>query len=271
MAAHVAYDTDKRIIYVTTAPTNGVVTLDAQVDIYSDMKEDWRTDANLGKHKFPLSEPVGGNPITQTKSVSPYYFLKYGWYMRPYEADHTLYIENGYLLIQGGGDPWLKTLGGYTVNVRDSIPADSFALTAQGNITEQDKDDIADKSKDAVWDEPLTGVSHNIPTSAGRRLRQLGDIISAEVVDPSATVISFITDLTQVTDDWYNDQLVRFITGNLIGIVRPILSYNGSTKTITITEDLPFAPDDGSEFDIIPTHIHPIEEIADGVWDKTLP
>jgi len=147
MAAHVAYDTDKRIIYVTTAPTDGVVTLDAQIDIYSDIKEDWRTDVDLAKHKFPLFQPVGGNPITQSKSISPYYFLKFGWVMRPYEADHTLYIENGYLLIDGGGDPWIPTIGGYTVNVRDSIPADSFALTASGNITEQDKLDIANR----VW------------------------------------------------------------------------------------------------------------------------
>jgi len=147
MAAHVAYDTDKRIIYVTTAPTNGVVTLDAAIDIYSDMKEDWRSDVNLGKLKFPLAGPVGGNAVTPTKSIGSYYFLKYGWYMRPYEADHTLYIENGFLLVQGGGDPWLPTIGGYTVNVRDSIPADAFVLTAAGNITEQDKLDIANR----VW------------------------------------------------------------------------------------------------------------------------
>lgn len=29
---------------------------------------------------------------------------------------------------------------------------------------------------DAVWDEILTGATHNIPTSAGRRLRQIADV-----------------------------------------------------------------------------------------------
>ena len=129
MAVHIDYDTDARVIYVTTAPTAEQLTLDVQVDIFSDMKEDWQSDAALNKLKFPLSGPVGGNTIVPgSKLISPYYFLKYNWTMRPYEADHTLYLENGYLLVEGGGDPWKKTLGGYTVNVRDSIPADSYAL-----------------------------------------------------------------------------------------------------------------------------------------------
>ena len=152
MAAHVAYDTDKRIIYVTTAPTNGVVELDVKIDIYSDMKEDWRTDANLGRHKFPLFQPVGGNVIIPgEKAISPYYFLKYGWVMRPYEANHTLYLNNAYLLLDGGGDAWIPTIGAYTVNVRDSIPSDSFTLLTGSGVTEQDKLDIADR----VWEKDL--------------------------------------------------------------------------------------------------------------------
>jgi len=126
VAVHLDYDTDKRIIYVTTAPTAGELILDVRKDIYSDMKEDWRTDATLNKMKFPLFQPVGGNQITGTKKISSYYFLKYEWRCRPYEEDHTLYLENGYLLVEGGGNPWIKTMGGYTVNIRDSIPADAF-------------------------------------------------------------------------------------------------------------------------------------------------
>ena len=131
MAAHIDYDTDKRIIFVTTAPINETLALNGKIDIYSDMKEDWRTNPTLNRLKFPLSEPVGGNTIDPNtgKKISPFYFLKFGWKMRPYEADHTLYIQDSYLLVNGGGDPWIRTLGGYTVNVRDSIPANSFTDT----------------------------------------------------------------------------------------------------------------------------------------------
>jgi len=135
MAAHLDYDTDLRVVYVTTAPTDGVLTLDVQVDIYSDMKEDWKTNAALNKLKFPLLEPVGGNITKPPDKISPFYFFKYGWTIRPYEADHTLYLQNAYLLVDGGGDPWRTTLGAYTVNVRDTVPADAFAIAAGGGAT----------------------------------------------------------------------------------------------------------------------------------------
>jgi len=153
MATHVAYDTDKRIIYVTTAPTNGVVELDVKIDIYSDMKEDWRTDANLNKLKFPLAEPIGGNVTKPGKTISPYYFLRYGWKMRPYEADHTLYLNNAYLLVAGGGEPWVHTIGDHMVNIRDTVPSDSITtiVVSGSGVTEQDKLDIADK----VWEKEL--------------------------------------------------------------------------------------------------------------------
>lgn len=172
MAVHLNYDTDKRVIYVITAPTNGVVTLNAKVDIYSDMKEDWKTSAALNKLLFPLFLPVGGNLINPTKKISPYYFLKYGWRMRPYEADHTLYIEDGYLLVDGGGDPWIKTIGGYTVNVRDSVPADSFTeivITGSGMSQEEhDKLFSLDTSNlDVLVSTRLATASYVAPDNQG--------------------------------------------------------------------------------------------------------
>lgn len=121
---------------------------------------------------------------------------------------------------------------------------------------------------DAVWDETLTGVTHNIPTSSGRRLRELGTVVSASVDDPAATLDSFITTLTETRDDFYNDQLIRFTSGNLEGYVRPILSYNGTTKTLVVAESMIEAPDNGSDFDLIPTHVHPIEQIASATWEE---
>jgi len=124
---------------------------------------------------------------------------------------------------------------------------------------------------DDVWDETLTGATHNIQASSGRRLRQLGDVISGTIDDPATTVDTFITTLTEARDDFYNDQLIRFTSGNLEGYVRPILSYDGTTKTIVVAEPMIEAPDNGSDFDLIPTHVHPLEQIADAVWNKTLP
>jgi len=166
------------------------------------------------------------------------------------------------LLIAGGGDPWNTTLGGYTVNVRDSIPADAYAIGGASTPA-----DVAD----AVWDEILTGATHNVPASAGRRLRQLGDVVSGAVVaDSGNSTLQFVTDLTEARDDFYNDQLVRFTTGNLLGYAAPILDYDGTNKIITVDEPMVDIPDDGIEFDILPTHIHPISQIVDGFYEEVI-
>jgi hypothetical protein len=177
---------------------------------------------------------------------------------------------SGYTRIYGGkivgglNDQPMKATGtGGDITVLES-PVDGLTVTSGSGVTEQDKLDIADR----VWDEVLTGVTHNVPASAGRRLRQLGDVVSGTVVaDSSNTNTQFVTNLTEARDDFYNDQLVRFTTGNLSGHAAPILDYDGTNKIIIVDEPMVDAPDDGIEFDIIPTHIHPIEQIVDGVWD----
>lgn len=179
MATNISYDTDKRIIYVTTSPVNGELTLDVKVDIYSDMKEDWQSNDALNKLKFPLSEPVGGNLTKPPTRISPYYFLKYGWTMRPQESDHTLYLENGYLLVAGGGDPWVKTIGGYTVNIRDVVPTDSFTTPSEGGgtITEEDMDAIVAKVWNAIMANYLT------PGSTGAKLNEDASITEQDKDD----------------------------------------------------------------------------------------
>lgn len=162
MSIYLGYEIDAKIIYVTLAPVDGKVTLNAQVDIYSDMKEDWLTNPTLNKLKFPLL-PVGGNITDPPDKISPFYFLKDGWRMRPYEADHTIYITEGYLLVDGGGDPWLKTIGGYTVNVRDKVPADAFSVITGSGVTPQDIIDIIN----GTWTDPrassLTAINSRQP------------------------------------------------------------------------------------------------------------
>ena len=121
-----------------------------------------------------------------------------------------------------------------------------------------------------VWDAPLTGATHNSPTSAGRRLRSLGDVVSGKVDDISAGLDSFITDLSGTQLDHYADQTLLWTTGNLAGMSRLVLAYNESTKLLTIEEDLPEAPADGDEFDINPVHIHPVSQIVKEVWDRVV-
>ena len=124
---------------------------------------------------------------------------------------------------------------------------------------------------DLIWDEAISG--HNTAGTTGKALKQIKEgVISAEstVNDVSATTTSFITALTETTDGHYDDLTLMFIDGALQGQARPILDYNGTTKTITLDEALTEAPVNGAGFIILALHIHPITQVVNGILDEAL-
>lgn len=125
---------------------------------------------------------------------------------------------------------------------------------------------------DAVWDEVITNSVHNTANSAGKRLRQSSALLAAEstVNDTSASTTSFVTALTEATDDHYNDCTLTFLDGALAGQSRVIADYNGTTKAVTFDEALTEAPANGAEFQIAADHVHPLGDIADAVLDEAM-
>jgi hypothetical protein len=138
----------------------------------------------------------------------------------------------------------------------DVIDSDVLAATA---ITE-----IGNGAADAVWDEAAS--DHNSAGSFGKFIRQIKEgVVSAEstVNDVSATTLSFVTNLTEATDDHYNDKILTFIDGALAGQSRVITDYNGTTKAITFDEALTEAPADTDGFIILAIHQHSTTQIAE--------
>jgi hypothetical protein len=120
---------------------------------------------------------------------------------------------------------------------------------------------------DLIWDEPLTGATHNVATSSGKRLRQTTAFqqIDSTVIDAAATTTTFITGLTSSVDDFYNDSMLVFTDGALAGQVRAIYDYIGATKTIILEEALTSAPVNGVAFAVVSLHIHPVSQIQSGL------
>jgi hypothetical protein len=120
---------------------------------------------------------------------------------------------------------------------------------------------------DLIWDEPLTGATHNVATSSGKRLRQTTAFqqIDSTVIDASATTTTFVTGLTSSVDNFYNDSMLVFTDGALAGQVRAIYDYIGATKTIVLAEALTSAPVNGVAFTIVSLHIHPVSQIQAGL------
>jgi hypothetical protein len=131
--------------------------------------------------------------------------------------------------------------------------------------------DVADIA-DAVWDEVLTGATHNVNQSSGKQLRQLSEALVAtegSVNDASASTTQFDSDLTNV-DGFWNDTVLVFIDGDLQGQARTVdafLNANGNFSFDAV-DGWTSAPANGTNFLLLATHVHPISQITDGIWDE---
>jgi hypothetical protein len=59
-------------------------------------------------------------------------FLRNGWRVRPQEANHTLNVSGGVLLVDGGGDPFTNTVGSYTVRINYQQPVQAITVATGG-------------------------------------------------------------------------------------------------------------------------------------------
>jgi hypothetical protein len=118
---------------------NNVITLDTGVvtmsvrDVYSRWV-DWFISANGNQKYLPAFLTVGGDVIDDTSgtSIPIYGFLVNGWRVRPQEADHTLSVNDGILLVSGGGDPFLNTLGDHIVRINYQQPVQAITVNTAG-------------------------------------------------------------------------------------------------------------------------------------------
>lgn len=124
---------------------------------------------------------------------------------------------------------------------------------------------------DAVWDEVLTGASHNIATSAGRRLRTITAVPMYEgtITDAAATTTSFTTSLIGYGDNFFNDSLlmVELTAGNWQS--RADIDYVSATGTFIVDEPYTSIPANGVNIAVQVTHIHPISQVQAGLALET--
>lgn len=114
-------------------------------------------------------------------------------------------------------------------------------------LDQEDLDNIAD----AVWDEILTGLTHNIQNSAGKRLRDIasqaihtgnsqGPAVNGNQIQLSLNAANF--------DGAYDPARVAIIDGTGAGQTRLIYQYEGSTRIATVDRDWKILPDATSEY-----------------------
>jgi len=109
--------------------------------------------------------------------------------------------------------------------------------------------DSMDLIADAIWDELLTGATHNTATSAGRRLRELASTVvhTGTATGGAATYIT-LDGTASGTDGAYDPSLVAIIGGTGAGQARLIMEYNGTSKNAYVDRNWKVNPDATSEF-----------------------
>lgn len=105
---------------------------------------------------------------------------------------------------------------------------------------------------DSVWDEILTGGTHNIATSAGRRLRNAeAGVILTEGTAQSGSDTGIIIDAGEsATNDIYNHALMVITGGTGAGQSHSIRDYVGSSKLAVIAPNWRINPDNTSTYTI---------------------
>jgi hypothetical protein len=158
------FDGVNKVITLNT----GVFTMSVR-DVYSRWI-DWFISASGNQKYLPAFITVGGDVIDATAgtSIPVYAFLVNGWRIRPQETDHTLVINEGILLVSGGGDPFLNTLGDHIVRINYQQPVQAITVnTAGGGGSSYTLEQIAD----AVWS--------NASRTLTQKVASPGDVIAA--------------------------------------------------------------------------------------------
>lgn len=101
-------------------------------DLWSKWVE-WLAIGDNSKYE-PAMDYIGGDPIDPIAGtfIPIYLYLQNGWRIRPQEADHTLDVGDGILLVQGGGDPFLDTIGDFVVRINYQQPVQAISFATSG-------------------------------------------------------------------------------------------------------------------------------------------
>lgn len=94
---------------------------------------DWHALSDNSKY-LPAMRSVGGDDIVAGQTSIPVYtYLTNGWRIRPQEASHTLAVDDGILLVDGGGDPFVPTVGAFNVQISYQQPVQAITVNTAGS------------------------------------------------------------------------------------------------------------------------------------------
>jgi hypothetical protein len=153
--------------------------------------------------------------------------------------------------------------GTRTLTAFDSAFKTGYALSATGiDAIAQTADGMVEMAK-AVWDRLLSGATHNIAGSAGRRLRTVPQVLAREGTAQAGGASTITLDAGASTDnDFYVPGLITIVAGTGAVQFNRISAYDGATRVAAVSHPWVIEPDNTSEFQIQPWAAVLVAEIA---------
>lgn len=119
----------------------GTTNVNVSEDLYSKWKA-WVLEGDNAKYD-PAFRVVGGEATVGANSIAGYFFLLNGWRVRPQEANHSLAVD-GILIVEGGGDPFVNTIGAFNVRVTNIVPLQAETIQAGiSGLTAQESEQLS--------------------------------------------------------------------------------------------------------------------------------
>jgi hypothetical protein len=104
-----------------------------------------------------------------------------------------------------------------------------------------------------TWEEILTGATHNIASSAGRRVREIGAYaIESGTAQAGNSHSITLAATASAIDGTYNRNLIVLVDNTGVGQTRTIVDYDGSTKVAIIDRDWRTSPDATTTYQVTP-------------------
>lgn len=201
-----------------------------------------------------------GGAFAQTNNAAGATHDENGWYGVPLNTTDTATLGRLKIAIhESGALPCFAEFMVVTANVYDSLCSTDLLDVNTKTATATALDLILKDSTfalaiaDAIWDEILTGATHNIATSAGRRVKEIGAFAIESGTAQAGTSNSItLAASASSTDGLFNRNLIVLIDNTGKGQTRTIVDYSGADKKAIVDRDWRVTPDNTTDYQIVP-------------------
>lgn len=141
-----------------------------------------------------------------------------------------------------GGDVKISKNAGAFANTTN-LPAEIATASARYSLVLTDDEMNGDNIHIFIQKASIDPIDYVLQTS--------GEASGTVVTDGSNTATTFKTDRTEAVNDYWRDALILFTSGALVGQVKKIAGYTGSTKFVIASSAFTGTPVNGDRFVIV--------------------